>query len=186
MLRNAIVMATSKTNSVIGHVVYTESRVPVLKTGDFGSICITLDAPVPRIVKDETVEITELCLSKAVIGRAVHMKYSGLDIFLKAKATKARDMIKELNKKLILLNEPVKDPDVAAADVVNKYWSKIFAFSNLTITPVAYVAGEELGGGIVAQKDGYRYDVTDIEITDAGLLAAINPLNDDMLTALGL
>lgn len=186
MLRNAIVMATSTTNSVIGHVVYAEGRTPNVKVGSYGSLVVALDAAVPCIVEGQTIEIKELNLAKAVVARAAHIKYTGLDAYLKAMEAKARNKVKEYNKNAAATGAPTKDVDVTVAAVVSVCWSKIYAFSNLTITPVAYVAGEELGAGIVAQKDGYRYDVTNIEITDVELLAAINPLDDDLLIALGL
>lgn len=186
MLKNVTIMATSTNSSVIGHVVYTEGRTPNAKVGPYGSLVIALDAPVPCIVGDKTLETKELNLAKAVVARAAHMKYTGLDAYLKAMETKARNKVKEYNKTAAATGAPVKDADVTAAAVVSVCWSKIYAFSNLTITPVEYVAGEELGAGIVAQKGGYRYDISDIEITDAELLAAINPLDDDLLVALGL
>lgn len=186
MLRNVTIMTTSTNSTVIGHVVYTEGRTPSVKVGPYGSLVITLDAPVPCIVGDKTLETKELNLAKAVVARAAHMKYTGLDAYLKAMDAKARAKVKEHNKNAAATGLPVKDADVTAAAVISVCWSKIYAFSNLTITPVEYVAGEELGAGIVAQKGGYRYDVSDIEITDAELLAAINPLDDDLLVALGL
>lgn len=186
MLRNVTIMATSTNSSVIGHVVYTEGRTPNVKVGPYGSLVIALDTPVPCIVDAQTVEVKELNLAKAVVARTAHIKYTGLDAYLKAMESKARAKVKEYNKTAVATGAPVKDADITASAVISVCWSKIYAFSNLTITPVEYVAGEELGAGIVAQKDGYRYDVTDIEITDAELLNAINPLDDDLLTALGL
>lgn len=186
MLRNVTIMATSTTNSVIGHVVYTEGRTPNVKVGPYGLLVIALDAPVPCIVEGQTIEVKELNLAKAVVARAAHIKYTGLDAYLKAMEAKARAKVKEYNKNAAATGAPVKDADITAAAVISVCWSKIYAFSNLTVTPVEYVAGEELGAGIVAQKDGYRYDISDIEITDTELLAAINPLDDDLLAALGL
>lgn len=179
-------MATSTNTSVIGHVVYTEGRTPNVKVGLYGSLVVTLDESVPCIVDGQTVEVKELNLAKAVVARAAHIKYTGLDAYLKAMENKARTKVKEYNKTANTAGLPVKDVDVTVSAVISVCWSKIYAYSNLSITPVEYVAGEELGAGIVAQKDGYRYDVTDIEITDAELLAAINPLDDDLLAALGL
>lgn len=185
MLRNVTIMATS-TTTVIGHVVYRQGRTPELVSTPYGSLIVELDSPVPCIADGKTIEVTKINLSKSVIARTAHTKYASIDIYLKSKVAKTRNLIKEANKLAIVNKGPIRDEDAAAAATMNVCWSKIFAFSNLTITPVAYIAGEELGAGIVAKNDGYRYDVTDIEITDAKLLADINPLDDDILDALGL